>query len=107
LSEEEIHLLKRLKTDKRVVSCKDVMDVDVGLVTGRNDFFMMTEEQVHKWDLELYTIPVASKSNQLKGITFSEKDFRDNSQNQKSVYLFIPPNVDFDKLPKVCQKYIE
>lgn len=107
LSEEEIHLLKWLKTDKRVISCKDAMDVDVGLVTGRNEFFMMTEEQVKKWNLELYTIPVASKSNQLKGITFSEEDFSDNSQHQKSIYLFIPPNVDFDKLPKVCQKYIE
>jgi adenine-specific DNA-methyltransferase len=107
LSEEEINLLKRLKNDHRVVSCADIMEVDVGLVTGRNEFFMMNEEQVKTWNLKAYTIPVASKSNQLKGITFSEEDFIENSGKQNQIHLFIPPDVDFDKLPEECQKYIE
>jgi len=107
LNEDEISLLKRLKNDKRVISCDNIMDVDVGLVTGRNEFFMMKEEQLKKWKLKPYTIPVASKSNQLKGITFSEEDFSKNSKAQNAIHLFIPPNEDFDKLPKDCQKYIE
>ena len=68
---------------------------------------MMKEEQVKEWDLEEYTIPVVSKSNQLKGITFSEKDFQENSKAQKAIYLFLPPDKDFDELPDVCQKYIK
>ncbi|MFU8845080.1 MAG: N-6 DNA methylase, partial [Bacteroidales bacterium] len=107
LNEDEISLLKRLRTDERIISCKDIMEVDVGLVTGRNEFFMMKEEQVKEWELEKYCIPVASKSNQLKGITFSEKDFSDNSEAQNAIHLFIPPNEDFEKLPMVCQNYIE
>lgn len=107
LNENEINLLKRLRIDKRVISCSDIMEVDVGLVTGRNEFFMMKEEQVKEWKLKKYTIPVASKSNQLKGITFSEKDFSANSKAQNSIHLFIPPNEDFEMLPKACQKYIE
>jgi len=83
------------------------MEVDVGLVTGRNEFFMLKEEQVEKWKLKPYTIPVASKSNQLKGITFSEDDFSENSRAQNAIHLFIPPNKDFEDLPKACQKYIE
>jgi len=43
----------------------------------------------------------------LKGITFSEKDFSDNSEAQNAIHLFIPPNEDFGKLPKVCRNYIE
>jgi adenine-specific DNA-methyltransferase len=107
LDEEEISLLRKLKKDKRVITCGDIMEVDVGLVTGRNEFFMLKEEQVKEWNLGKYTIPVASKSNQLKGITFSEKDFSDNSKARNAIHLFIPPNEDFEKLPKVCQKYIE
>lgn len=107
LSEVEINLLKRLRKDKRVITCGDIMDVDVGLVTGRNEFFMLKEEQVKDLNLRPYTIPVASKSNQLKGISFSEKDYSENSYAQNSIHLFIPPNDDFDKLPKACQKYIE
>lgn len=107
LDEDEINLLRRLKKDKRVITYGNIMEVDVGLVTGRNEFFMMKEEQVKEWKLKKYTIPVASKSNQLKGTTFSEKDFSDNSKAQDAIHLFIPPNEDFEKLPKVCQKYIE
>ena len=107
LDEDEINLLRRLKADKRVMSCEGILDVDVGLVTGRNEFFMMKEEQVKKWSLEDFTIPVTSKSNQLKGITFSEGDFKENSQAQKAVYLFLPPDEDFEQLPEVCQKYIK
>lgn len=106
LTEEEINLLKKLKTDDRIISCGDILDVDVGLVTGRNEFFMLKEEQVKYWELEKYTIPVASKSNQLKGITFSENDLSVNSKAQNSIHLFIPPNVDFDELPEPCKKYV-
>lgn len=107
LNEEEILLLRRLKADQRIMACKEIFDTEVGLVTGRNEFFMMKEEQVKEWNLEDYTIPVVSKSNQLKGITFSEMDFHDNSMAQKATHLFLPPDVDFDDLPEVCQKYIK
>lgn len=107
LSEEEINLLKQLKNDKRIIPFSDIMEVDVGLVTGRNEFFMMNESQVKEWGLEKYTIPVVSKSNQLKGITFSKKDFKENSIAEQSIHLFMPPNLDFEDLPKECQKYIK
>lgn len=107
LNEQEIQLLKRLKKDKRIISCGDIMKVEVGLVTGRNEFFMLNEQQVNEWHLLPYTIPVVSRSNQLKGITFSEKDFSENSEAQNSIYLFIPPNEDFEMLPEACQKYIK
>jgi adenine-specific DNA-methyltransferase len=106
LTEKEINLLKRLRQDPRVIRCSDLMEVDVGLVTGRNDFFMMTAEQVKKWKLEAYTIPVTSKSNQLKGIAFSGADYITNSEEGNSIHLFIPPNVDFEDLPIECQAYI-
>ena len=107
LSEEEINLLKRLKNDERVLSCSDIMDVNVGLVTGRNEFFMMKESQVNEWNLKKHTIPVVSKSNQLKGITFSNDDFKTNSKAHQAVHLFIPPNEEFEDLPEECQKYIK
>lgn len=106
LNDEEISLLKKMRQNPRIIPCSDIMEVDVGLVTGRNEFFMMTAEQVAKWKLEKYTIPVVSKSNQLKGINFSEIDYSANSDSGNSIYLFIPPNVDFEDLPLECQAYI-
>ncbi|MGN7332426.1 class I SAM-dependent methyltransferase [Bacillus altitudinis] len=107
LNEDEILLLQSLKEDKRVKNCNDYFKTEVGLVTGRNEFFMMKENQVKEWNLEEYTIPVTGRSNQLKGITFTENDFHENSMKQKAIHLFLPPDEDFEKLPIECQNYIK
>lgn len=107
LEENEINLLRKLNHDDRIISCGDIMDVNVGLVTGRNDFFMLNEADVNKWKLQEYIIPVIGKSNQLKGIILNDNDFYQNSENQNAIYLFMPPNEDFNDLPTVCQKYIK
>lgn len=107
LEEEEINLLRRIKKDSNIPVCNDIMDVDVGIVTGRNEFFMLKQSDVEKWKLQDYTQKVVSRSNQLKGVIFNESDFEENSAKDLNIYLFLPPNVDFDELPKVCQKYIE
>lgn len=107
LNEAEIRLLQSLKNDPRVIPCKNIFQTSVGIVTGRNRFFMMTEEQVHEWSLAPYTLPVVSKSNQLRGIAFLPEDFKENSVNQNAVHLFLPPDDDFNKLPRACQNYIK
>ncbi|MDA8091202.1 MAG: class I SAM-dependent methyltransferase [Nitrospiraceae bacterium] len=107
LSEEEIALLRRLKNDGRITACGNIMDVDVGIVTGRNEFFMLKESQVKEWNLKKFTQPVASKSNQLKGVVFSEEDLKNNSKAEQAIHLFLPPNKELKDLPKECKKYIE
>lgn len=106
LDENEIDLLRRLKNDERFCTCGDLMEVDVGLVTGRNEFFMLNDDQVNYWKLRPFTIQVASKSNQLKGISLRNSDLKNNSIAGSEMYLFIPPNKDFKDLPKSCQDYI-
>lgn len=107
LNEDEILLLQKLKKDKRIRSCNDYFKTEVGLVTGRNEFFMMKESQVKEWNLEEYTIPVAGRSNQLQGITFTENDFQEHSMAEKAIHLFLPPDEDFEYLPIECQRYIK
>jgi len=106
LEEEEINLLRRIKQEGHVPICDEIMDVDVGIVTGKNDFFMLNKSDVEKWNLQDYTQKVVGRSNQLKGIIFNNTDFEINSSDNLNTYLFIPPNVDFKELPEVCKKYI-
>jgi adenine-specific DNA-methyltransferase len=106
LNEDEIQLLRSIKNDKRIQIASDVMDVDVGLVTGRNEFFMINEETVTKWNIKAYTKKVVSRSNHFKGIVFHDQDFTSNAVANIESYLFLPPNKDFNELPKECQKYI-
>jgi adenine-specific DNA-methyltransferase len=107
LEEEEIRLLREIKADARIKTCSDVMDVDVGIVTGRNDFFMMNADEVSLFELKPYTRKVMSKSAHFKGIIFNNVDLEDNSVAQYPVHLFLPPDKEFDKLPKACRNYIE
>lgn len=106
LNEDEILLLRKIKTDKRILQCSDIMEVDVGIVTGKNDFFMLNKETVSEKKLMPYTNHVAGKSNHFKGIVYSEKDFEENSDVNLPVYLFVPPAKEYSALPKVCQDYI-
>jgi len=106
LDEEEIQLLRRIKADDRIKLASDVMDVDVGLVTGRNEFFMLNEEDVSNWNIKPFTKEVVSRSNHFKGIVFTENDFRTNAAANIEGYLFLPPDEDFDHLPNECQDYI-
>lgn len=106
LNEEEILLLRKIKADKRIQPCSDIMDVDVGIVTGKNDFFMLKKDVVDEKKLMPYTTHVVGKSNYLKGIVYEEEDFLKNSEANLPVYLFVPPTKEYSELPKTCQDYI-
>lgn len=106
LNETEIQLLRKIKSDERIKPSSDIMDVDVGIVTGRNEYFMLTKELVSKWKLNPYTTKVVSKSNHFKGIVFTDEDFEKNSDDNCPAHLFLPENKEYSLLPKVCREYI-
>lgn len=102
LDENEIQLLRRIKADERINPSFDVMDVDVGIVTGRNEFFMMNEETVSQWELQPYTTRVVGKSAHLKGIVYDETDFEANVATGYPVHLFLPEAKEYSKAAKSC-----
>ena len=55
----------------------DIADVDVGLVTGRNQFFVMRPSGAKERDIARHLGPLVSKSAHLRGIQFRDADFDD------------------------------
>jgi adenine-specific DNA-methyltransferase len=106
LDEDEILLMRRIKNDARISPASHIMGVDVGIVTGRNEFFMINEEVAAKWKIKKYTRKVVSRSNHFKGIMFDETDFKTNAEANIEGYLFLPPDKEMDSLPEPCQNYI-
>jgi adenine-specific DNA-methyltransferase len=106
LDESEIELLRKIKADKRIKPCADVMDVDVGIVTGRNEFFMLNKEVIAKWELKPYTTKVVGRSNHLKGIVYNKADFEQNVEANYPVQLFLPADKDYSAQPEASRKYI-
>ncbi|MFT3932805.1 MAG: hypothetical protein QM726_04240 [Chitinophagaceae bacterium] len=99
--------MRKIKTDDRIKLSGDILDVDVGLVTGRNEFFMIDEQTATKNKINAYTKKVVGRSNHLKGVVFTEADFAENAENNIEGYLFLPPDKAFEDLPKACKEYIQ
>jgi len=106
LNEEELALLRRLKNHPKLTTAGYVIDVDVGIVTGLNEFFVLTQEQVEKHALMPYTQRIVGRSAQLPGIRFSEEDWLANVEKQSPAFLVNPPDEPFYRLPESLQEYV-
>ena len=107
LTNEELQLLKKLDHDSRISNATDLYEVNVGLVSGENDFFILNRSVVAEHNLESTVLPIVSRSEQLKGIQLTEKDFDCLIDAGKKVFFFAPGNTEVDDLTKEQKEYIE
>ncbi len=106
LDPAEIHLLREMREHPGITSADQVLDVDVGIVTGRNAFFVLAQNQVKTYRLEPYLERIVSRSGHLTGTVFGADDWQSNVAAQFSAFLFTPANVSFEELSESLQRYI-
>ena len=106
LDDTELELLRALKANPQLSLAKDAIDVDVGIVTGLNEFFVLTEEQVEKYALRPYTQRIVGRSAHLSGIRFTDSDWAANVENQSPAFLLRTPDLPFYCLPDELKEYI-
>lgn len=106
LDEAELQLLRTLRDDPRLVPAGHVMDVDVGVVTGLNEFFVLSEPEIESLSLEPYTARIVCRSGQLGGLIYSEDDWKADAARHLPAYLLNAPDVPFVNLPGAVKEYI-
>jgi adenine-specific DNA-methyltransferase len=106
LEEEELQLLRSLKAHPKLTTAGYVIDVDVGIVTGLNEFFVLNQEQVQERGLMPYTRRIVGRSAHLPGLLFSEADWLANVEKQSPAFLLNPPDEPFNHLPDSLKAYI-
>lgn len=107
LSKEELDLLDRLHHDQRISDATDLYEVNVGLVSGENDFFVVNQNVVTENSLYDSVVPIISRSEQVKGIRLTENDYSALVAAGKKVFFFAPGNVEVDDLSEDQLKYIQ
>lgn len=107
LTGPEISLLRDIKTNPTISITGESFKVDVGVVTGQNKFFVLTFEDVERYNLSNYVIRIVSRSQQVKGLYISEVDWKKLSNMQNPIYLLNIPDVDYNELPQKVQKYLD
>ena len=106
LDVDEILLLRELRYDARLTMAGQVMEVDVGIVTGLNEFFVLLDSQAQQNGLTDYVHPLVGRSGQLRGLSFTECDWQYQVDQNLPAYLLQAPDVDFDQLPLAVKAYV-
>ena len=75
LSEREIAFMRELRDSGVAANLSTHASVDVGVVTGKNEFFVLTSAQVKGLGLEGFTSPLVSRSAHLKGARVGKADW--------------------------------
>jgi len=107
LEEREIGLLRSLKTHPTLTRFGQVGCVDVGVVTGNNSFFVLTESQVQAQELSGYTLPLVGRTAQLPGLMYTEADWQANRQADVLCHLLNLPAADFASLSEPMRLYVK
>lgn len=79
LTKKELEIFDRVINSENVHQFTDVANVDVGLVTGANKFFLVNDETVHNYDLEKWSHPMFGRSEHCPGILYDKKQHQYNS----------------------------
>ncbi|MFF9551288.1 Eco57I restriction-modification methylase domain-containing protein [Methylobacterium fujisawaense] len=75
LSGREIGLLRELREHRRVVPLGMLADVDVGIVTGANAFFVLRRSEIEQRRLKKFARRLVSRSAHLRGASLSDEDW--------------------------------
>lgn len=106
LDRKQIELLRFLKKDPGVPPLGRFAEVDVGLVTGENSFFVLSRESARQLELWPSTTRIVSKSAQVQGLRFGDSDWEDCLEREQRMLLFSPPDADLATLPPSAVRYI-
>ena len=99
-------LLDGLVEDKSVRCFHDVAEVDVGIVTGANKFFLVGNDTVQQFSLQEWAHPMFGRSAHCPGVIYDEAQHRDNAAkgNPTNFVWFQDTSVEQNPAGKV---YIE
>lgn len=106
LSEQEISFMRKLRSSEVVASLGDHASIDVGIVTGKNDFFVLNDQQVLEFGVGQHTIPLVSRSMHLKGVKINKDEWQKLSSLGNKVHLLHLAPLNGSTLPRKLLTYI-
>jgi adenine-specific DNA methylase len=105
LNQDEIDFMRAMRSEKRVVSFSDYFEVDVGVVTGKNDFFIVNKQTSSEYDLAEFVRPAIGRSYQLKNEVLSVDDWEAHWKDGEDVGLLDFASLN-GKIPKHVSRYL-
>lgn len=107
LSAAEIDFMRRLRSSGRTTTLDAFASVDVGVVTGKNKFFVLNEDAINEHSLSKYTVPLVSRSSHLAGAKIGKKEWQKLASAGDLVHLLHLAPQNGGKLPPRLSAYIK
>jgi adenine-specific DNA-methyltransferase len=106
LSSAERNLLDSLSEHQQVHQFNDIAQVDVGIVTGANKFFLVSNDTVSRYGLANFVHPMFGRSEHCPGIIYDDRQHAENARigNPTNFFWLTAPK---SELPKKVLEYIE
>ncbi len=84
----------------------DVAEVDVGIVTGANKFFLVADETVRRFGLQKWAYPMFGRSEHCPGIVYDDEQHRANASSGKPTNFIWFTDTSVERT-KAGKEYIE
>lgn len=107
LTPVEIDLMRELRQSTSITNLGCHASIDVGVVTGKNNFFVMRRERLVELGLEEYTFPLISRSKQLKGAYIGNRDWATLDTSGEPVHLLHLAPLNGSTLSQPLNRYIK
>jgi len=106
LTAKEIALLKDLEQSDVTTELGAVASVDIGVVTGRNQFFLLSRQEVAERGLSAHSMPTVARAHHLQGAVFTTEDHARLAAEAQRVFLFVYEPLLSPPLPRAARRYI-
>lgn len=106
LSREELNLIRRIEGSDKFLRLNDIADVNVGVVTGNNKYFVLNSADAEKYAIVDHCIKIIGRSSHVPGINFTSKDYGNLLQSGGKLLLFNPDKLGREQKSPALQKYI-
>lgn len=95
LSPEQYEAYEGITAKDGVVLFRSLATIDIGAVTGFNNYFLLSEKEVANWHIEKrFLKPVVSKAYQIRGLELTNGDWKELCRRGRKCLLFyttLPP----------------
>ena len=103
---KEMELIQQIRKDSRFAKFSEYGIINVGITTGNNSYFSITEETNDEYNLNNVTLPLIGRSSHAHGIYFTAEDWERNKAEGKRARLISFPDIPFDEYDLSHKKYI-
>jgi adenine-specific DNA-methyltransferase len=92
LEQVEIDFLESVAKKYKIGTIGKYADVEVGITTGSNDFFTVSQSTIDEYDIPQYARPMVGRSVQVNSVIFKEDDWIVNNEKGAKANLLVFPD---------------